>query len=215
MPTNLFLHLNEEKRAKIRSVALREFAQHTFNESSTNRIVENAGIAKGSLFKYFHNKKDLYFYMFDYIFEEFAASLEGVIRNFKGDLFERTIKYAEFEFSWYLQNSENYMFVKKALEKENTEIIKELEERYAFIGDEVFYELFSDINAEKFKGEKEKTLNILKWFLKGFNEEFIQELQTQDMINELKDEYLRRLVEYMEILKEGLNRGGDGYAVQR
>ncbi|KAB3527434.1 TetR/AcrR family transcriptional regulator [Alkaliphilus serpentinus] len=61
MPKKLFYELDEEKRERITNVVLREFAQHSYNESSTNRIVKNAGIGKGSLFKYFQNKQDMYF----------------------------------------------------------------------------------------------------------------------------------------------------------
>ena len=63
------------------------FSRYTYAESSTNRIVEAAGIAKGSLFKYFVNKKDLYFYVLDSIVRAFSASLEEGLRGVRGDMF--------------------------------------------------------------------------------------------------------------------------------
>jgi hypothetical protein len=44
----------------------------------------------------------------------------------------------------------------------------------------------------------------LKWFLKGFNKEFIENMGHDIDINALKGEYLKRLSEYIEILKKGL-----------
>lgn len=206
MPKKLFYELDEEKRARIINVVLREFAQYPYNESSTNRIVKNAGIGKGSLFKYFQNKEDIYFYILDYIIDDLTVNLKDEIVNLPGDLFERTIKYAELEFAWYIQNPDKYKLLKRAFEKNDTEIFKETKERYALMSEEYYYKLFEDINIDKFqfKREKEKLLDILKWFLKGFNEEFIEEVESEDNINNLKDEYLRRLVEYIEILKAGL-----------
>lgn len=200
MPKKLFHELDHEKRARIVGVALREFAQYSYNESSTNRIVKHAGIGKGSLFKYFQNKKDLYFYILDAIAADLTADLAGEMKNHKGDLFERTIRYAELEFSWYVQNPEKYRLFKKAFVKNDTEIFKETEQRYALAGNEVFYRLFEDVDMR----EKEKFLDILKWFLQGFNEAFVEEMRTQDNINDVKDAYLERLNEYMAILKEGL-----------
>jgi TetR/AcrR family transcriptional regulator len=200
MPKKLFYELDDEKRARIIRAALSEFAQYSYNESSTNRIVKHAGIGKGSLFKYFQNKKDLYFYILDAITADLTADLAGEMTNLKGDLFDRTIRYAELEFAWYMQNPEKYRLFKKAFVKNDTEIFKETEQRYALEGNEVFYRLFEDVDTR----EKEKFLDILKWFLQGFNEAFMEEMRTQDNINEVKDAYLKRLNAYMAILKEGL-----------
>ncbi len=204
MPNKRFYVLDEEKRVRIIHVLLREFAQYSFNESSTNRIVKNAGIGKGSLFKYFQDKKEMYFYILDYIMDELTGTLEADIANLPEDLFERTIKYAELEFNWYINNPDKSKLLKKALVKNDTEIYKETEKRYNLKGEEFFYKIFEDVKTEQLKREKWKLLNILKWFLKGFNEQFIKEMQEQDNICDIKDTYLRNLILYIEILKEGL-----------
>lgn len=60
MPKTTFFNLPEEKRQKIENVAIKEFKEHTFKASSINRIVEGAGISKGSFYQYFLNKEDIY-----------------------------------------------------------------------------------------------------------------------------------------------------------
>lgn len=157
-------------------MVLRAFAQYPYNESSTNRIVKNAGIGKGSLFKYFHNKKDLYFYILDYIIEDFTVNLGDEIANLPEDFIERTIKFAELEFNWYINNPDKYKLLKKAFVVNDTEFFKETEKKYNAKGEEFYYRLFEDVNTEKFKWEKEKLLDLIKWFLKGFNEEFVEEM---------------------------------------
>lgn len=204
MPKNLFDELDEEKKAKIINVGIAEFAQYSYNESSTNRIVKNAGISKGSLFKYFQSKEELYFYILDYIIAELISSLEKIIEKLPKDLFERIIKYSELEFAWYIQNPVKYKLFKKAFIKNNAEIYQKIEVKYKLMGEDIYYKIFEDIDTKKFKRKKEKNIDILKWFLKGFNEEFINEMELQDNIDDIKREYLKRLKEYMEILKEGL-----------
>lgn len=58
MPKKLFFELKDEKRKKIIDTGISEFAKYNYNNSSTNRIVKDAGISKGSLFKYFESKED-------------------------------------------------------------------------------------------------------------------------------------------------------------
>lgn len=65
MPTQTFLNLDKSKQEKIVFHAIEEFANHSFNEASTNRIIKEAEIPKGSLYQYFRDKKDLYLYLIE------------------------------------------------------------------------------------------------------------------------------------------------------
>jgi AcrR family transcriptional regulator len=67
MPKQTFFNLPEEKRNKIINISLLEFAQHSYRAASVSRIVEKAGIAKGSMYQYFKNKKGLYLYLIDFV----------------------------------------------------------------------------------------------------------------------------------------------------
>ena len=60
MPTKVFNELDKSKQDKIIESAIKEFAEYGYEEGSTNRIVKDCGISKGSLFKYFENKEELY-----------------------------------------------------------------------------------------------------------------------------------------------------------
>ncbi|MFP4363463.1 MAG: TetR/AcrR family transcriptional regulator [Spirochaetia bacterium] len=63
MPKSTFLNLPEEKRGHITSIAYQEFSMNDYRKASLSRIVEKAGIAKGSVYQYFENKLDLYTYL--------------------------------------------------------------------------------------------------------------------------------------------------------
>jgi AcrR family transcriptional regulator len=67
MPKDTFYNLPEEKRDRIIDIALDEFAMYDYRTASLSRVVENAGIAKGSMYQYFDNKKDLYLYLIDFV----------------------------------------------------------------------------------------------------------------------------------------------------
>jgi TetR/AcrR family transcriptional regulator len=65
MPKQTFFNLPPEKREAITQIAIDEFAECEYNDVSISRLVERAGIAKGSFYQYFEDKKDLFFYLLD------------------------------------------------------------------------------------------------------------------------------------------------------
>lgn len=60
LPKETFFNLPEDKRALIEDVAIDEFAKHSYDKASVNRIIKGAGIAKGSFYQYFEDKADLF-----------------------------------------------------------------------------------------------------------------------------------------------------------
>lgn len=206
MPTNMFLELNEEKRAKIIEICITEFSIYGYENSSTNRIVRNANISKGSLFKYFKNKDELYFYVLDFVIQELMASLSHEIALLPKGLFERIIKYSELEFAWYVKHPQKCKMIVAAFTKTDTEIYQRVEARYGLEGQHIYYELLKDIDISNLKCEQKKAFDILKWFLNGFNQDFLSRIQIQDNtnINDIQQEYAKALTNYIEILKYGL-----------
>lgn len=217
MPTKLFLELNEEKRAKIIGASMAEFAQCGYANGSTNRIVRNAGISKGSLFKYFQNKDELYFYILDAAVQELTVSLEREVYAYSRDLFERIIQYAEMEFAWYIAHPEKCRLITSAFTKSDTAIYQKIEARYGERGRDIYDALLEGIDASPLRLNKKKTADMIRWFLKGFNEDFVICIETrQDKnIDILRREYMESLTDYMVILQSGLvaEEKGDGSRV--
>lgn len=60
MPKATFLQLREDKQQRVRDAAIAEFADHPFDRANLDRIAAAAGVPKGSLYQYFHNKRDCF-----------------------------------------------------------------------------------------------------------------------------------------------------------
>lgn len=52
--------------------------------------------------------------------------------------------------------------------------------KYGNSGQDIYYWLLQDIDTVQFRWNKQKTIDILKWFLKGFNEDFLSGVQIQN-----------------------------------
>jgi len=81
MPKDTFFNLPEDKRALICDIAVDEFAEYPFARASINRIVAKSGIAKGSFYQYFEDKKDLFLYVMQLIAEEKINYMSPIMRN--------------------------------------------------------------------------------------------------------------------------------------
>ena len=56
-----FYELPEEKQLSVLNAAMEVFAEYEYKKASTDLIAAKAGVSKGLLFYYFHNKKIVVF----------------------------------------------------------------------------------------------------------------------------------------------------------
>ncbi len=61
-----FFALPREKQDRILNAALKAFGKHGYRQAVTDDIASSAGISKGLLFHYFHNKRELLQYVYEY-----------------------------------------------------------------------------------------------------------------------------------------------------
>lgn len=73
-----FEKLPIEKQARIVNASISEFAERDYETASMNKVVERAGIAKGSLFNYFKTKSSLYFHIYHLALGEVKTYLRKV-----------------------------------------------------------------------------------------------------------------------------------------
>ena len=204
MPTNQFLNLEAEKQNRIIQAAITEFAQNTYVNASTNRIVKACGISKGSLFKYFTDKEDLYFFLLDTVMWEMLRDIESDVENLSTELFQRIIDYSALEISWYIKNPDKGRLIMSAVTENDEEICSRMAERYGARGENIYYELLADIEGKNLKIAKEKIAELLKWVLEGFNETFLKKADIKkESFEQLKENYIQELSNYIEILKTG------------
>jgi len=79
MPKQTFLNLPEKKRNTIINAAIDEFAQYGLENGSTNRIVANSGISKGSFYQYFEDKQDVFMYLLTVLENEKMEYFKGKV----------------------------------------------------------------------------------------------------------------------------------------
>lgn len=88
MPKPTFINLSKAKKDKFLLVALEEFAMNDYDHASITRIVKLLTIAKGSVYQYFENKKDLYLYLLDLATRKRLDYVKPLLRNPPKDVYD-------------------------------------------------------------------------------------------------------------------------------
>lgn len=98
MPSNTFLNLPEDKQTRLMDAASREFSAKPYNEASINKIIQEAGIPRGSFYMYFQDKEELFRYLVRGYVEQLLMVLEEALLREGGDVFAalRTL----FDYVW-------------------------------------------------------------------------------------------------------------------
>lgn len=221
MPSLTFLNLPIEKQERILRECYREFTKHNYKSASVTRIVDNLGIAKGSMYKYFANKKELYLYLVD---SASRLKLQYLSQNYTPDaenFFEALTDIVETGLEFDITHLEYSLFLYRVMADE----IEELDQQ---IGREMLkkshhFILQYVITAQK-RGvvrddiEAELIANFINHIILSFTEEVlakvdmkVDELLTQlhygevtDVIN--KGAILQELKKYMVMLRYGIER---------
>lgn len=76
MPKHTFYRLRDEKQESIMRAAIHEFVANGFTRAKIEDIAKSAGIAKGSMYQYFEDKKELFVYCAEWGLETFMKKLD-------------------------------------------------------------------------------------------------------------------------------------------
>ncbi|MBQ8950222.1 MAG: TetR/AcrR family transcriptional regulator [Eubacterium sp.] len=204
MPDKIFNGLDSEKQERILDAALKEFAEYGFDNGSTNRIVKECGISKGSLFKYFENKEELYFYLIDIVSARMVEETKVEVSKMSEDLYERVIEYSVAEISWYISNPVMGRFLIGVASETGSEIGRKIMERYGAKSTDIYEELLKGVDMSEFHNDRKEISDILRWVLMGYNSSFLENNRgCGDDIDKLKKKYMKELKLHLKVLKNG------------
>lgn len=195
-----------DTKARILAAALEEFSAQGYAKSSTNRIVKRAGVSKGILFKHFRAKKELYFILLDQAVQALLSSMSRVLPVISGKLFERIEQYAAHEMAWLTEHPAQYRLIHQSFTDKESPVYQRVVARYQDCGLNFFDQLMQGVDTSELQADKQTILNIFKWFLQGFNQEFLERYPGDCDPAQLRKAYSQTLKTYLAVLKSGMLR---------
>ncbi|MEL7564552.1 MAG: TetR/AcrR family transcriptional regulator [Dehalobacterium sp.] len=194
-----FFSLEPEKRERIINAALKEFARNGYEKASTNEIIKEAEISKGSLFNYFYSKKELYLFLLDYVVEVIDQIYEEADWN-DTDIFERMKAIGVAKFKVYKKFPQAFNFLKVAAREDADEVKSEINKLGKQLIASGFERGYKNIDLTKFREDIdiEKTINIINWTILGFAE---QQIEKVNSFEDVGIEVLKEWDDYFDIMK--------------
>ena len=204
-----FLNLAPDRQEEILQAAIDEFGKKDFFAASFNEIIKNANISKGSMYHYFKNKEDLYFYILDkvaikkqkYLVEkltEMEESLDSL------DFFEVLYSQMLISLNFALENPKLQKVMENLQNIEDRVFRKKVMD---YLGIELDNYLENMVNDALKKGElrgdldREFLLRILHFLFLNFGQLFPESYKIKI---ENREEIKRILEQFLDFLKSGL-----------
>ncbi len=196
-----FQTLDSDKKRRIINSALQEFSLNDYDKASTNNIVKNAGISKGSLFQYFANKKALYDYLETFAVEAMLEAIEKEMGFDERDLFARIRQIALIKLGVAARYPYIIPFSKVMYERTSIEEIKKrVEADYPHIYERMY---FDNLDYGLFREDVDikKAIHIIQWTIEKVIEDYMKSIFATDGTIDI--EFLRTEMDsYLTILKK-------------
>lgn len=197
-------NLEEKKRIKIINSAMEEFSRNTYKKASTNRIVEKAGISKGSLFNYFKSKEKLYEYLEIFTIRAIADEVVEKLDWKEPDLLKRIKEIVMIKLEVCRRYPYLMGFSKRFYENRSMDDMKEIFEKYVpNIYEKVYHE---NIDFSLFREDMgiNEIMNILIWTFEKMGENYLKRIESGEVIetDDISDDVDR----YIEVLRKGFYR---------
>ncbi|MGM9592021.1 MAG: TetR/AcrR family transcriptional regulator [Oscillospiraceae bacterium] len=127
---NRFFDLPAEKQQRIINAGFRVFSENSYKKSPMSEIAAAAGISKSLLFHYFHNKKELYMFLWDKGAEITMQYLNDYRCYEPTDLFEMMERGMKAKFRIMEEYPYMAAFAVKAFYEKDEEISVEIQKSY-------------------------------------------------------------------------------------
>lgn len=199
-----FEGLDEEKKQRILNAAMKEFAAKGYDRASTNKMVEDAGIAKGLLFHYFKSKKQLFLYLYDHCLKLVVDEIGAKIDYEERDFFTRLIKAQMAKLELIRKWPDIMNFLQVAYLEESSAVKSDLDSRNRGIMATNFSKAFEGIDTSAFRPELDIgwVIKTVAWAFEGFANMYFERMKHDPNYEVDYDAMFADAKEYEEFLKK-------------
>ncbi|WP_034262269.1 TetR/AcrR family transcriptional regulator [Bacillus sp. J33] len=196
-----------DKQERIINAAMKEFVKSGYDKASTNEIVKDAQISKGSLFNYFSNKKDLYLFLIEYAVKIIEQIYDEIDMN-ERDIFKRISQVGFIKLNIQKKYPLVFDFLKSLRDEEALEVKADTDQITGNILDNGLKRIYQNIDWSKLREDvdPEKAIHILNWTMVGFAELQIAKIETFENVG---SELFNEWNSYTEILKRCFYKNGE------
>jgi len=198
-----FAKLEESKQKKILDAAFREFAENGYARASTDQIVRDAGIGKGTLFYYFNNKKELYRDLVDISVRELTGRFLGQASG-SGDYLERYKQASMLKMKAYHERPDMLNFLGRIYLEPDESLTAETAGKLVEIRKTALSSFLACDDDTPFRADipREKILSMIKWLMDGYEKEMLANFHNRSLSSIDVEPYWDDYNDFLELLKK-------------
>ena len=180
-----FYNLPQEKQQAIINAGYRVFSQNSYKKSPMQEIADAAGISKSLLFHYFHNKKELYMFLWETCGNISISTMTAHGCYDRKDLFEMMERGLKAKI--HIMRKYPFMgsFVIRAFYETDPSIRPEIEKSYAKLLSLKAVPSWSNLDPEQFIDDMDPERILREMYL--VSEGYLWELQQKGTLNTEND----------------------------
>lgn len=217
METSTFRNLKPERREEILYIAYEEFALKGYGNASLSDIIKKVGLAKGSFYRYFDSKRNLYAYLLNDATQRRLSNLNKLIEDPNSDIFELIKKnfMAKTRFEMEHPTIGGFLF-RTLLDRDQHEVTDLVKGLY----DQLINQTIAIVSLDKYKGQLAnlppallafQIFTIQLWLYDyiayTFNVNYEQNIRTNQPILNIDESELNKVFDQlMLVLKQGIER---------
>jgi TetR/AcrR family transcriptional regulator len=199
-----FEKLPENERNRIISACASEFAHHGYGQASTNHIVKQLGIPKGSLFYWFGNKDGLYLYLVDLAMKRFVAVFADAARDWPNEILARFRILIEASLAFLEQNPDHYRLVMTFMDGEARHLLGTYMKEHWQEGLSVWADWFSGVDTSDFRTSQHEVYQLLMWVLAGIKLEMFALIDRHDPVGGSHPQFIAHIDMVIRLLSHAI-----------
>lgn len=197
MPKQTFLNLPEERQKTFIDTALREFTVNNYDDASISSVLKELGMAKGSFYQYFENKRDLFDYLMKISFETKTKYVLSVKRENYDNFWDYTIAMYEHGLGFDRNHPRMSNFAYCLTENLNSPTVRELFISWQHQGMEI---IKSIVKAEMDSGHfrDDIPLNAAAMFFMNLGKQLLERIRMENY-----EDFNQRISDGRPLLADG------------
>lgn len=211
MPKETFINLSPEKQEKVMRSAISEFLKHGFEKGNIGDIAKNAGVAKGSMYQYFDNKKELFLFCLKWSMELLLKKNDKHITMQDKEMDVFVFLYQNSKAAWLQMKEEReiVIFMQNVFLGKYNSFTDDSMSYITKLSDEYLLNLIKDgKNNGSIRNDIDDT--ILSLFITGVSFKIKEHLMNQarslgeDIVDEDFEIFEKEIITLIELLKNGI-----------
>lgn len=191
-----FKNISEDKQERIIEEAMIEFGTYGYEGASTNRLVKTLDISKGSLFKYFEGKLDLYrdlLHMAVDVLLDYMSDFSPTGASAK----DRLIEYAQLEFDFLLTHPVIYRFFYKVQQDLSHPDLAAIKEQVIMKAMTVNEKLFNETGIPEDPTFRTHLILVVS----GYNRMFMDSVENPEAFPSLREAFIEGLKGHLNLVR--------------